>query len=88
MFFVGVLLVVQASWSCLCNREIKKQVWIGCNSDFETVLEAKYKKKKNNLFFRFSQTYNALQLQLFRLCFLEVLKPPITAIFSAPPTRL
>eukprot|EP00613_Pedinella_sp_CCMP2098_P052925 CAMPEP_0171886214 /NCGR_PEP_ID=MMETSP0992-20121227/41767_1 /TAXON_ID=483369 /ORGANISM="non described non described, Strain CCMP2098" /LENGTH=176 /DNA_ID=CAMNT_0012512829 /DNA_START=162 /DNA_END=688 /DNA_ORIENTATION=- len=32
MLFVGVLQCVQTTWACYCNREIKKQVWIGCNS--------------------------------------------------------
>eukprot|EP00613_Pedinella_sp_CCMP2098_P057272 CAMPEP_0171869632 /NCGR_PEP_ID=MMETSP0992-20121227/32130_1 /TAXON_ID=483369 /ORGANISM="non described non described, Strain CCMP2098" /LENGTH=1090 /DNA_ID=CAMNT_0012493555 /DNA_START=102 /DNA_END=3375 /DNA_ORIENTATION=- len=76
MLFVGVLQCVQTTWACYCNREIKKQVWIGCNSVWGLKLKETYDKQRNHCFWCFSATYHYIQLQLFKICFHDVFDLP------------
>ena len=76
LFFVGCLLVAQTVWTVFCNREIKKRVWVACNADWQTVLEPRYERTRHASWYRFSSNFAAIQLQLFRHCFLEVFDLP------------
>ena len=76
MFFVGVLLIVQTSWSCVCNAEIKKRVWVGCSRDYTNELQPQYEKLRHKVYFPFTTNFHYIQMQLFRILFLEVFDLP------------
>ena len=76
MFFVGCFLILQTTWSCVCNHEIKKRVWIGCSRDYERELKPGYEKCRHRLYFPFSTTFHYIQMQLFRFLFLDVFDLP------------
>ena len=76
MFFVGVLLILQTSWSCFCNHQIKKRVWIGCSRDYQKELKPHYESLRAKYYFPFTTTFHYIQMQLFRILFLDVFDLP------------